>query len=200
MTELALIGDIHGCMAELEEIVDRALTRTRRLIFLGDYVNRGHHSRDVVDYLIDLSLSSISECTFLRGNHDETFLDALSSGNLDPLFRMGGATTIASYIQEPTKDIVFQLRQCVPVDHVEFFRTLEPYVATNGIFAAHTPNTMQEAENSLGKYRVYGHIPQRYGRPTITKTQAFIDTGCGTTDDGRLTCLFWPSLDWIQSS
>jgi 3',5'-cyclic AMP phosphodiesterase CpdA len=199
VTEFAFVGDIHGCLAELEEVVEYALSRTRRLVFLGDYVNRGHHSREVIDYLIRLSRSD-AECTFLRGNHDEAFLNTLSTGNIDTLLRMGGATTIASYVREPTGDIISQLRQSVPDAHFHFFRDLVPYLAADSVFAAHAPNLAQETEKALGRYRVYGHLPQRYGRPTITDTQAFIDTGCGTTEDGRLTCLFWPRLDWIQSS
>jgi serine/threonine protein phosphatase 1 len=198
--EFAFIGDVHGCLAELEEVVEYTLARTRRLIFLGDYVNRGHHSREVVDYLIRLNLSGDAECTFLLGNHDEAFLNALTIGSIDTLLRMGGATTIASYVREPAGDIFSQLRQSVPDAHFHFFRDLAPYMKADGVFAAHAPKPQQETEHAWGRYQVYGHFPQRNGKPMITNAQAFIDTGCGTTEDGRLTCLFWPKLDWIQSS
>jgi serine/threonine protein phosphatase 1 len=200
VTELAFIGDIHGCLQELEEVVEHALSRTRRLVFLGDYVNRGQHSREVIDHLIHLNSSDDVECTFLRGNHDEVFLDTLSTGNIDTLLRMGGATTIASYVHEPAGDVLSQLRQSVPDAHFHFFSDLLPCMTTDGVFAAHAPNLAREADEAAGRYRVYGHHPQRYGKPTITGTHAFIDTGCGTTEDGRLTCLFWPGLDWFQSS
>jgi serine/threonine protein phosphatase 1 len=200
VTELGFVGDIHGCVEELEEVVEHALSRTRRLVFLGDYVNRGQRSREVIDYLTCLSWSDDVECIFLRGHHDEAFLSALSVGDIDTLIRMGGARTIASYIHEPAGDILLQLRQAVPEAHLEFLRGLLPYVTTARVFAAHAPNLAQEVGESAGKYCIYGHLPQRNGMPTVTATQAFIDTGCGTTEDGRLTCLFWPELDWLQSS
>lgn len=200
MTEFAFIGDIHGCLAELIEVIEHALTRTRRLVFLGDYVNRGLRSREVVEYLIRLNNSDDIECTFLLGNHDEAFLDAVSTGSIDMLLRMGGATTIASYVREPAGDIPSQLRQSVPEEHLNFFRDLLPYMATDDVFAIHAPKMAQGMEEGAGRYRVYGHLPQQRGRPTVTDTQALIDTGCGTTGDGRLTCLFWPELDWFQSS
>lgn len=200
MTVFAFIGDIHGCLEELEEVVEHVRSRTRHLVFLGDYVNRGLRSREVVEYLILLNSSNDIECTFLLGNHDETFLDAVSTGNIDTLLRMGGATTIASYVREPAGDIPSQLSQSVPEAHLRFFRDLVPYMATDNVFAAHAPNGVQETKEAAGRYRVYGHLPQRHGKPTITDTHALIDTGCGTTEDGRLTCLFWPELDWFQSS
>lgn len=200
MTEFAFIGDIHGCLQELEEVVEHARRRMRRLVFLGDFVNRGQHSREVIDYLIRLNGSRDVECIFLRGNHDEAFLDTLSTGNIDRLLRMGGAATIASYVHEPAGDVLSQLRRSVPEAHFNFFRDLASCMVTDRVFAAHAPGLNQEADKAAGRYRIYGHLPQPYGRPTITGTQAFIDTGCGTTEDGRLTCLFWPELDWFQSS
>jgi calcineurin-like phosphoesterase family protein len=200
LTEFAFIGDIHGCLTELKEVVEYALSRTRHLVFLGDYVNRGHHSREVIDYLIRLNHSEDVVCTFLLGNHDEVFLDALSAGNIDTLLRMGGATTIASYVYKPTGDILSQFRQSVPEAHIQFFSDLVPWMTTDDVFAIHAPDLTLERERTAGQYRIYGHLPQQHGKPKITATHAFIDTGCGTTEAGRLTCLFWPELDWFQSS
>ena len=199
MTEFAFIGDIHGCPEPLDEIVQHAISRTQHLVFLGDYINRGPCSRQVIDYLVHLNSSGDIECTFLRGNHDEAFLNALSAGSMDTLLRMGGATTVASYVPEPAGNILSQLRQAVPDAHVHFLRDLMPYMMTDGVFAAHAPNLAHETDRAAGRYRVYGHLPQGGGKPTVTSTHAFIDTGCGTTEDGRLTCLFWPELDWFQS-
>jgi calcineurin-like phosphoesterase family protein len=199
VTELAFIGDIHGSLPELEEVVEYAISRTRRLVFLGDYVNRGHNSRQVVDYLIRLDGLDGTDCTFLCGNHDQTFLEALLGGSLDALLRMGGAPTIASYVHSPSSDVALQLRKSVPDSHVRFFRTLAPWMMTEHVFATHAPDSapMEEVED---RYCIYGHLPQENGMPTINRTHALIDTGCGTTEGGRLTCLFWPGLDWFQSS
>jgi serine/threonine protein phosphatase 1 len=198
--ELGFVGDIHGCLGELEEVVECALTRTRQLVFLGDYVNRGRHSREVIDYLIRLDKTKGVECTFIRGNHDESLLSALYTGDVDTLLRMGGAATIASYVRKPSGDIPTQLRRSVPDTHVDFLRNLVPHVTVDNVFATHAPSTAATLEGASGRYCIYGHVPQPGGVPTITGRQAFIDTGCGTTEGGRLTCLFWPKLDWVQSS
>ncbi|WIX92467.1 metallophosphoesterase family protein [Amycolatopsis sp. DG1A-15b] len=200
MTEYAFVGDIHGCFNELENVVARARSQTRHLVFLGDYVNRGKHSRQVIDFLVSLQESAEIECAFLRGNHDQAFLDTLDNGEIDVLLRMGGAATIASYVDEPSDDILTQLRRSVPDEHVQFFRSLPMSMSTDRVYASHIPNLGPgEREAAAGKYRIHGHVVQSNGVPTITDTHAFIDTGCGTTPAGSLTCLFWPSLEWIQS-
>ncbi|WP_433471266.1 metallophosphoesterase [Saccharomonospora azurea] len=199
MRELAFIGDIHGCLKELDEVVQHALPRTGNLIFLGDYVNRGLHSREVIDYLINLDQASETTCTFLRGNHDEVFLDCVTTGNIDTILRMGGATTIASYVRRPEGDIISQLKASIPDAHLQFLHNLTSSMETEYVYAAHAPRHGLEHDNETKKYCIYGHRAQSSGIPLITETHAIIDTGCGTTDNGRLTCLFWPSLDWVQS-
>ncbi|WP_084093912.1 metallophosphoesterase family protein [Amycolatopsis rifamycinica] len=200
MTEYAFVGDIHGCFNELESVVARARSRTRHLVFLGDYVNRGRQSRQVIDFLMSLQESRELECVFLRGNHDQAFLEALDNAEIDVLLRMGGATTIASYVDEPSDDVLAQLRRSVPDEHVQFFRNLPMSMSTDQVYASHIPDLrLGEQQAAAGKYRIHGHVVQSNGVPTITETHALIDTGCGTTPTGRLTCLFWPSLEWVQS-
>lgn len=198
MIEHGFVGDIHGCLDELESVVMHARTRAQRLVFLGDYVNRGPHSRQVVDYLLSLRESQEVECVFLLGNHDQAFLEALDTGDIDTLLHMGGATTIASYVAEPADDVLAQFRQAVPHEHVQFFRDLRPSISNEEVYAAHAPDSQREEREAVGRYRIYGHVVQPNGRPMITGTHAFVDTGCGTTANGHLTCLFWPSLEWIQ--
>ena len=55
--EIAIIGDIHGKLTALEEIVHAAMNRTDVLVFVGDYVNRGPQSADVISFLVDLAAS-----------------------------------------------------------------------------------------------------------------------------------------------
>ena len=79
---LYAIGDIHGERQALEELVKALPLRDDdRLIFMGDYVDRGPDSRGVVDYLVELAKRRT--CTFLIGNHESMFLDFL--GWEDPL-------------------------------------------------------------------------------------------------------------------
>ncbi|MBW2372963.1 MAG: serine/threonine protein phosphatase, partial [Deltaproteobacteria bacterium] len=66
---LYVVGDIHGQRAKLEDLLERLpLEPADRLVFLGDYVDRGPESRGVVDRLIEFSAER--ECIFLIGNHE----------------------------------------------------------------------------------------------------------------------------------
>ena len=72
---LVAVGDIHGCVDELSvmlEAISPASADT--IVFLGDYVDRGPSSRDVIDRLIRLRDSGRCRTVFLRGNHEDMFL------------------------------------------------------------------------------------------------------------------------------
>jgi serine/threonine protein phosphatase 1 len=73
---LYAIGDIHGMRDELAKLISRlSLQRGDRLIFIGDYVDRGPNPKGVVDDLI--ALQKQYECIFLMGNHEAMFLSFL---------------------------------------------------------------------------------------------------------------------------
>ena len=76
------IGDIHGCLYELQELIELLereafLSDDTRLVFLGDYLDRGPNGAGVIDYL--LKLRHRRNCVFLEGNHDRTFRRHLSN-------------------------------------------------------------------------------------------------------------------------
>ena len=73
---LYAFGDIHGELEKLDELLEMmSLQEDDRLVFLGDYIDRGPDSPGVIDRLI--SLSTRYECVFLLGNHESMFLDFL---------------------------------------------------------------------------------------------------------------------------
>ncbi len=102
------VGDIHGRRDLLEKLVglikadaiERQATEQIEycsLIFLGDYVDRGFHSKQVLDYLQSFD-PDWAEVTCLRGNHEEMMLEFIS----DPIssegwLHFGGLATLASY-------------------------------------------------------------------------------------------------------
>lgn len=100
------IGDIHGCLDELTSLLTRIKKdlaarpiKNHRLIFLGDYVDRGPQSKAVIDLLIEIK-NSDEPATFLRGNHDERLITAHSDIKPEALpgfVRYGGLKTLASY-------------------------------------------------------------------------------------------------------
>ena len=109
-----VIGDIHGGLRALVQILQKInLTATDKLIFLGDYVDGWSESPQLIDFLIELSLTN--NCIFIRGNHDQLFLDYLQNNyeNLDEKmwFKHGGKATVDAYrkisIDKKTKHIKF---------------------------------------------------------------------------------------------
>ena len=81
--DLYAIGDIHGSLESLERLLDKInpdLTRDR-LLFVGDYIDRGPRSKGVVDYIIRLKdQAPPGQIICLKGNHEAMFLDFLAGG------------------------------------------------------------------------------------------------------------------------
>lgn len=92
-----VIGDIHGALRALEQVLERAsVTPDDRLIFLGDYVDGWSDAPGVLDKLI--TLKSSHDTVFIRGNHDQLFLNWLQTREENKLWLMhGGHTTVQAY-------------------------------------------------------------------------------------------------------
>ena len=200
--EVAIVGDIHGNLAALKEVVYSAMDRTEVFVFVGDYINRGLHSADVIDFLIDLAASNPGQTTCLRGNHEAALQRFLNGGPVAEFLKMGGAATLRSYAS--IDEILGQadLRNLVPHAHRQFLRDLRTYFHEGELLVTHSaadpiPPELSGTTNAI--FRVAGHVPQIEYRPSIRDSIALIDTGCGTWTDGVLTCFFWPTGDWIQT-
>ena len=98
---LYAVGDIHGELEKLEELLDALpLQEGDRFVFLGDYVDRGPDSCGVIERLIQLQQQW--PCVFLLGNHESMFLDFLGWTDDtyfggDAFLMNGGDRTLASY-------------------------------------------------------------------------------------------------------
>jgi Calcineurin-like phosphoesterase len=124
---LLAVGDVHGCIDELSVVLDAIQpTPIDKVVFLGDYVDRGPNSRAVVDLLIALRDSRRCQTVFLRGNHEDMFLDFLGErgGHGDAFLFNGGRTTLASYGLPPTLRRS-EARAQLPESHLQFLRELE---------------------------------------------------------------------------
>jgi serine/threonine protein phosphatase 1 len=75
------ISDIHGCLVTFQKMVEQViqLGPQDHLYLLGDYINKGPHSKEVLDYIFSLQRQGY-QITCLRGNHDQLLLDALHKG------------------------------------------------------------------------------------------------------------------------
>ncbi len=92
------IGDVHGCdraLAELTALIQPTAGDT--LVFLGDAVDRGPASKQVVQQMLDLR--DLCDVVFIMGNHEEMMRGSLSGrpGLMDQWLRVGGQQTMDSY-------------------------------------------------------------------------------------------------------
>jgi len=110
------IGDIHGCSAALDALLEAIRPRHDDcIITLGDYINRGPDSRGVIERLIDLA----HRCRLvpLLGNHEEMLFEALAdSYPLHYFLGVGGDDTLDSY--GPGRDL-----SLIPDDHIKFLKS-----------------------------------------------------------------------------
>ena len=121
MNRTLVIGDIHGGLRALHQVIERAnVTQGDTLIFLGDYVDGWSESPQVIDFLMDLNQKQ--NCIFIRGNHDELLLDWLKGNTKEidePMwFKHGGEATVVAYssISDAKKKV-----------HIKFLESLQNY-------------------------------------------------------------------------
>jgi serine/threonine protein phosphatase 1 len=133
-----VIGDVHGCLHELDQLLSRVEAELRErpaartsIVFLGDLIDRGPASAQVLERLRTYSPARAST-HFIMGNHEEVMLRVLS-GEADLLpnwLRFGGAETLRTYGIDPREirrlpsdELVRHLNSAVPAEHVEFLET-----------------------------------------------------------------------------
>jgi len=201
-----VIGDIHGCLAMLDRLMDKIAWRPDkdRLIFLGDYIDRGENPKGVVDYILALKrCSSKVEC--LMGNHESMFLDYLSGKNGDFFLMNGGGSTLQSYESDKSSE----LDSLIPPDHMAFYKSLKPYIELQDYYIVHAgfhPGieiSKQKQKDMLwirspfiysdydfGKKVIFGHTP--FIKPLVMENKIGIDTGA--VHGRSLTCLEIPAM------
>ncbi len=98
------VGDVHGRHDLLIRLLDRifedaaAYEAIPKIVFLGDYIDRGEHARDTIDLLIKLAERPDAETVFLMGNHEQMLLRFLREPSQGSRWlRYGGLQTLMSY-------------------------------------------------------------------------------------------------------
>jgi serine/threonine protein phosphatase 1 len=129
------IGDIHGRLDLLDELLDKLEEDNRRrpqakvtIVFLGDLIDRGAQSAQVVERLRRYR-PAFAGTVFLMGNHEEVLLRILAgeTGIVADWLKFGGAECLRSYGVDPadlqyrsTSDVPRILRQAIPREHLKF--------------------------------------------------------------------------------
>lgn len=204
------IGDIHGYTDQLEQAlayVEKDGGKDARIVFLGDYTDRGPDSRGTIELILE-GVNSNRNWTVLRGNHDRMFCRYVTNGTihdkgiktpgLDWLHpRLGGLETLRSYgVDTEAADVLKQAQARVSPEHIAFLETRPLYHETDDLIFVHAgirPGVAlkDQAEDDLvwirdgfldyeephAKLIVHGHTA--LDRPEHFGNRIDLDGGCG---------------------
>lgn len=205
------IGDIHGCFDRLQALMEKLPIDFARdtLVFIGDYIDRGPASVEVVDYLIDLK-KRVPEIIFLKGNHEDMLEKYLDGTDRFTYLLNGGQKTLDSYLSRNPQSEFYP----IPPAHMEFYRALRLYYETENYIFVHAglrprvPLASQETEDLLwirdkfiyskykfGKTVIFGHTPLE--KPLVESNKIGIDTGA--VYGNALTCVLLPELEFFSA-
>ena len=195
------VGDSHGCRELLDALLARieadAAGREHRLVFLGDYVDRGPDSAGVVARMRSLQQAAPDRVVCLKGNHEDLMLRAAREPDDVALWlHNGGRETLDSYGARWVADL--------PRDDLDWLGTLPSRFEDEMRIYVHAglrPGRALDAQRDhdlvwirdeflesgfdFGKLVVHGHTPRRDGRPDLRPFRVNIDTAA--VYGGRLT-------------
>lgn len=192
---LYAIGDVHGHAQLLASLLDairqHAGDDAWRVVFVGDYIDRGPDSAGVLSIARNLYADGRAVC--LMGNHEKAMLDAaLDCANVERWMKLGGATALASFGTDTIAGI--------PRDVIDWLGGLQTYHEDALRYYVHAgvnperplhDQTDQERlsmrgrflseEHDFGKFIVHGHTPQTTGQPDLHPYRVNLDTAIGQT-------------------
>jgi serine/threonine protein phosphatase 1 len=212
MRKTFVIGDIHGCHDAMLRLLRMIAPDPAHdtLIFLGDYLDRGPASRQVIITLLELRQTHRHLVT-LMGNHEQMLLDYLTGNDQEIFLTSGGIETLESYGITNFSDIWTQ--RILPPEHLEFLENLptywedEEYIYVHAALEPGVPLARQKREwllwgrfgfidsdHDFSKRVIYGHTP--WPAPKVEHNKIGIDTGA--VYGGQLTCLVLPVMEFIS--
>lgn len=194
---IAVIGGIHGCYDELHDLYSGILKHTDLVYTVGDLIDRGPDSKQVIQFCIDNNIKSV------MGNHEAILLKAINKPrykeyrgydtNLENWRFNGGNRTIKSYIGDSGTNFKNFVKEFKETGHFEFVSNLplkielENCIITHGgiVTNAHPENVLwnREVPSKLNKLQVFGHTPNR---KVIYRPNHYINVDTG--------CVFWGTI------
>ena len=158
---LLAIGDIHGCMDPFRELIEKKISIRKgdRIVLLGDYIDRGNQSREVIDYIIDLRENGF-DIIPLMGNHESMLLDSLESD--ESLYNWSGNgaySTLVSFGVESVKEL--------NSTYMQFFRSLLYYYIQDQFIFVHAGFNDKKSDPFEDKYHMLWSREEKYSNPVF---------------------------------
>ena len=180
MKRRIVTGDIHGCYNTLKTLLEQKvrITKDDKLYFVGDYIDRGPASREVLDYLIDLKWRGFHIFP-IRGNHEDMMLRATEDpAYLRAWFNNGAEYTLRS--MDIPEECIYDyecFRHILP-RYVRFLETMPYYIEEEDFILCHAglnfaiTSPLEDIQSMLwicefdydpakvsGKKVIHGHTP-----------------------------------------
>ncbi|MEP6342648.1 MAG: metallophosphoesterase family protein [Maricaulaceae bacterium] len=210
-----VIGDIHGQAEKLGTLLDMIKARhgwkfpdkTARLIYLGDYIDRGQKSAEVIDLIMKPMNGFETVC--LKGNHEAMMLDAIMSDDYSRWrnwMSAGGEPTLKSFgydllLEKFNTDKLIKVVGKTRLDWLSGLKLSYQYADFLCVHAGLMPDVkikdqvekdmlwirrrFLESDYDFGFGIIHGHTPET--RPVVKRNRIGIDTGAGM--GGELTAL-----------
>ncbi len=224
---LFVVGDLHGCAPQLRDLREQmaALNPSAHQVYVGDYVDRGDHAKEVLEILF--ALKDAGNITCLRGNHEDMMLGFLQ----DPAergprwLRYGGLNTLGSFGIDgiPTnsdpavyEETATKLRAAIGGDILRWLDTLPTIWQSGNLVVAHAavdphlPIALQAEKTLKWGHKDFLTTPREdgvwvaHGHTIVEEAGAeagriAVDTGAYAT--GRLTAAYvsFSDLRFLQA-
>lgn len=189
------IGDIHGNISALRNLYSLILEdinlhgKASKIIFLGDYIDRGTDSREVLDFLMGLRDSNNIEHVFLLGNHEQMLIDSLELeaeyqrlSTFDMWLNNGGYETLVSFNILP---VYQQFVDKFPQNVLNWIKNkcVDHFIHENVIFAHAQYSKSQDYSKPISEHT---KMLQIWGRSFDYDAQSPYFLVCGHTPKGQL--------------
>ena len=193
MSRYIAITDIHGEFDKLDNLLSKIETRPDDIfVFMGDYIDRGSKSKEVVDRVIEQS--NYNKCIYLIGSHEYAMMHSKTDKYYQWLYdNYGGPATTRSY---GNFDNIMKI-------HGDFYKNLKFYYLTDKYLFVHAginPNYSLDEQDevdlvyirgeffnhrhNLSQKIIFGHT--EFDRPFIQEDKIGIDLGCGKYTNAHL--------------
>lgn len=215
---ILIIGDIHGRLDKLEELWNKLETihasklKSSKLVFLGDYIDRGPNSAGVIYFVKSLQEKYPTHVIALKGNHEDMLIEAVNGDReMKNIFIYnGGLQTLESYDYiSRGLTLMDGIAAIVGKSNIAWLRELPEFYIHGDVGIAHAglnisdlpadehsshdrlwSRGLRKHKHEIYKFTVHGHTPM--DEAFINEHVAYIDTGA--VFGGKLTCLYIPDV------
>jgi len=214
MNRIFAIGDIHGSNEAFHQMLfaEIKINKHDEIYCIGDYIDRGPDSKDVIDTIMSLREQGYHIHT-LRGNHEQMMMDAeLSMENFQRWYNNGGNTTLESFDVDKYSAMPRKYKDFF--ENTQFFFSVDDYIFVHAGLNFERDDIFEDKDamlwirdffpqqNKLGNQQmIHGHTPQSLHDILNQKGNCInIDAGCVYDNHrnlGNLIAISLPTKEFI---